>query len=93
MKPGVHSPGSTSLSGPPGDPVADAERTGQKLVERLDVIPGVGPVTAQIILAEIGVDMSRFPTPEHLVSCAKLCPRTVQSGAKNTAGPAGRGNP
>ncbi|MFF7250121.1 transposase [Embleya sp. NPDC008237] len=37
--------------------------------------------------------MSRFLTPEHLVSWATLCPRTIQSGAKNTAGPAGQGNP
>lgn len=63
------------------------------LVEKLDVVPGIGPATAQIILAEIGADMSRFPTPEHLVSWAKLCPRTIQSGAKNTAGPTGKGNP
>ncbi|MFD0327133.1 IS110 family transposase [Streptacidiphilus monticola] len=63
------------------------------LLARLDAIPGVGPATAQVILAEIGLDMSRFPTPEHLVSWAKLCPRTIQSGAKNTTGPTGRGNP
>nr|WP_040876372.1 IS110 family transposase [Embleya scabrispora] len=41
----------------------------------------------------MGADTTRFPTPEHLVSWAKLCPRTIQSGAKNTAGPAGQGNP
>ncbi|MFE3880451.1 transposase [Kitasatospora sp. NPDC059146] len=41
----------------------------------------------------MGLDMSRFPSPEHLVSWAKLCPRTIQSGTKNTTGPAGRGNP
>ncbi|MGW3664783.1 transposase [Streptomyces sp. NPDC005141] len=63
------------------------------LAEKLDVVPGIGPATAQIIIAEIGADMSRFPTPEHLVSCAKLRPRTIQSGAKNTTGPAGQGNP
>ncbi|MET7609467.1 IS110 family transposase, partial [Streptomyces avermitilis] len=63
------------------------------LAEKLDAVPGIGPTTAQIILAEIGADMSRFPTPEHLVSWAKLCPRTIQSGAKNTTGPAGQGNP
>ncbi|MCQ1578383.1 IS110 family transposase [Streptomyces parvus] len=65
----------------------------RELAERLDVVPGIGPTTAQIILAEIGLDMRRFPTPEHLVSWAKLCPRTIQSGAKNTAGPAGKGTP
>ncbi|MDX2939799.1 transposase, partial [Streptomyces ipomoeae] len=61
--------------------------------EKLDAVPGIGPATAQIILAEIGADMSRFPTPEHLIPWAKLCPRTIQSGAKNSTGPAGQGNP
>jgi transposase len=37
--------------------------------------------------------MSVFPTPAHLASWAKLCPRTIQSGAKSTTGPAGKGNP
>ena len=62
-------------------------------VERLDEIPGIGVHNAQAILAEIGVDMSRFPTPEHLVSWAKLCPRTIQSGPVTRAGKTGKGNP
>jgi transposase len=37
-------------------------------VERLDEIPGVGPVAAAIIIAEVGLDMSRFPTAAHLAS-------------------------
>jgi len=61
--------------------------------ERLDEIPGVGPSTAQVILAETGLDMSVFPTAGHLVSWAKLSPRTIQSGNKNTSGPTGKGNP
>lgn len=61
--------------------------------ERLDEIPGVGPATAQVILAEIGTDMSVFPTADHLASWARLSPRTFQSGPKNTSGPAGKGNP
>jgi transposase len=36
--------------------------------ERLDEIPGIGPVAAAIIIAEIGIDMTRFPTPGHLAS-------------------------
>ncbi|WNZ14670.1 transposase [Streptomyces sp. 11x1] len=61
-------------------------------VERLDEIPGVGPATAQVILAEIGTDMSVFPTADRLASWARLSPRTFQSGPKNTSGPAGKGN-
>ena len=62
-------------------------------LDRLDEIPGVGPQTAQVILAEIGLDMTRFPTAGHLASWAKLCPRTIQSGSKNRSGKAGKGNP
>ncbi len=46
-----------------------------------------------MILAEIGLDMSRFLTPAHLTSWAKLCPRTVQSGSKRKSGKPGKGNP
>lgn len=62
-------------------------------LQRLDEIPGVGPQTAQVILAEIGLDMTRFPTAGHLASWAKLCPRTIQSGSKHGSGKAGKGNP
>ena len=60
-------------------------------IERLDEIPGISPGLAQIILAEIGLDMSRFPTAAHLVSWAKLCPPTIQSGAIQRSGKTGRG--
>jgi transposase len=63
------------------------------VLERLDEIPGIGALNAQDILAEIGLDMSRFPTPEHLVSWAKLCPRTIQSGPISRGGKTGKGNP
>jgi transposase len=42
--------------------------------ERLDEIPGIGPVAAAVIIAEIGTDMSRFPTAAHLASWAKFTP-------------------
>lgn len=81
------------------DTATDDDRPGQGMLmpltdtERLDEIPGVGPATAQVILAEIGPDMSVFPTANHLASWARLSPRTFQSGPKNTSGPAGKGNP
>jgi transposase len=62
-------------------------------IDRLDEVPGIGRRAAQIIIAEIGLDMTRFPTAGHLVSWAKLCPATVQSGAKKKAGKTGHGNP
>jgi transposase len=74
------------------DPAIEAECV-LSTVERLDEIPGISVGNAQNILAEIGTDMSRFPTPEHLVSWAKLCPRTIQSGRVTRAGKTGKGNP
>src|SRR5512143_3364094 len=62
-------------------------------VDRLDEIPGIGPNAAQVILAEIGLDTSKFPTAAHLVSWAKLCPRTIQSGPVTRGGKIGKGNP
>jgi transposase len=62
-------------------------------LERLDEIPGIARHTAQVILAEIGLNMSQFPTAGHLVSWAKLSPRTIQSGARSRSGKTGKGNP
>jgi transposase len=67
--------------------------TGVQAVQRLSEVTGVGVMTAQVIIAEIGIDMSRFPTAAHLVSWAKLSPRTVQSGPVLQGGRTGKGNP
>ena len=48
----------------------------------LTTIPGVSDVTAQVMVAEIGVDMLRFPSAGHLVSWAGLCPRNDESAGK-----------
>jgi transposase len=72
---------------------ASGERGGSSALERLDEIPGVGVRAAQIILAEVGLDMAQFPTAAHLVSWAKLSPRTIQSGPRTHSGRTGRGNP
>ena len=62
-------------------------------VLRLDEVTGIGQAAAQVIIAEVGLDMTIFPTAGHLVSWAKLTPRTIQSGAKNRSGKTGKGNP
>src|SRR3954465_8287465 len=51
-------------------------------VELLASIPGVGALAAQVIVAEIGLDMGRFPSAGHLVSWAGLCPRNDESAGK-----------
>jgi transposase len=66
---------------------------GASAVARLAQIPGLSPETAQLILAETGLDMTRFPTAANLVSWARLCPRTIQSGTKTASGKAEKGNP
>jgi transposase len=85
---GVDAGGSTGpgAGAGPGAPVLPA-------VARLDDIPGIAPHTAQVIIAEIGLDMSVFPTPGHLVSWAKVSPRTIQSGPRSHGGRTGKGNP
>ena len=50
--------------------------------ELLTTIPGVSEVTARVIVAEIGDDMSRFPTAGNLISWAGLCPRLDESAGK-----------
>ena len=62
------------------------------IVERLDGIPGVGLQTAQVIVAVIGTDMSRFPTHRHLASWAKLCPGTHESAGRTTKVGVGAGH-
>ena len=59
---------------------------------RLAEIPGVSEDLARAVIAEIGLDMSRFPTAAHLVSWAGLCPAARQSGPRTRSGKKGQGN-
>ena len=62
-------------------------------VARLDEIPGVGATAAQLILAEVGTDMTRFPTPAHLASWARFAPGVSESaGRKKGNAGTGHGN-
>jgi transposase len=66
----------------------------QAAVDRLDEITGVGRTAAQTIVAEIGVDMGRFPTPSHLASWARFAPGVKQSAGKvKGKSTTGHGNP
>ena len=62
-------------------------------VERLLTIPGVGPTVARVLVAEIGVDMTRFPTSGNLISWAGLCPRSDESAGKRRSTRVRRGTP
>jgi len=64
-----------------------------KVVARLDEIPGIGVTAAQAIIAEIGLDMTRFPTPAHLASWARFAPGVSESaGRKKGNSSTGHGN-
>ena len=61
-------------------------------LDRLDGIPGVGRTTAEVLVAEIGTDMTRFPTDAHLASWAALCPGNHESAGKRLSGKTRKGN-
>jgi transposase len=58
----------------------------EKLVEMLDEIPGVGKQTAQVIVSEVGTDMSVFPSAKNLTSWAGVCPSNNESAGKKKRG-------
>src|SRR6266545_448697 len=62
-------------------------------VAQLDEIPGVGRIGAQELIAEIGIEMGRFPSSAHLVSWAKFAPTTKASAGKTKSSATGKGNP
>jgi transposase len=76
----------------------DAELDARLVDERaaialLETIPGVGQRTAEVLVAEIGTDVSRFPSAEHLASWAGMCPGNAESGGRRLSGRTRHGNP
>lgn len=73
--------------------VAIGERLDPFVVEvrRLCTVPGIARRTAEVVISEIGVDMSRFPTPGHLASWAGMCPGNNESAGKRKTGKTTKG--
>jgi transposase len=63
-----------------------------KAVELLETIPGVGERVAETIVSEIGVDMRRFPSAQHLSSWGGMCPGNNESGGKRRSGKTTKGS-
>lgn len=72
--------------------IAERMRPFEELLVRLDAIPGVGRWTAEVILAEIGTDMTRFPSAKHLASWGGMCPGNHESAGKRQKGTTRKGN-
>ena len=64
----------------------------EETVAAVDTIPGVGRRTAEVIVAEMGTDMSRFPSAGHLASWAGVCPGNNRSAEKHKRAPTKKGN-
>ncbi len=73
--------------------IGERLRPFQDALARLDTIPGVGERTAQVLLAEVGVDVRRFPSAAHLASWAGMCPGNNESGGKRRSGKTRKGSP
>jgi transposase len=72
--------------------IGEQMRPSEEALERLDAIPGVGRRIAEILVAELGTDLRRFPTAGHLASWAGLCPGNDESAGKRRSGKTRKGN-
>ncbi len=73
--------------------IAERLRPFQEVIDRLDAIPGVGRRIAEVLIAEIGTDLSRFATAGHLASWAGMCPGNNESAGKRKSGATRKGSP
>ena len=72
--------------------IQERVRPFERQIALLDSIPGVNRRTAEVLIAEIGTDMSRFPSAQHLASWAGMCPGNNQSGGKRRHGKTRKGS-
>jgi len=72
--------------------IAERLQPYEELLKRLETIPGIKRRLAEIILAEIGPEMSRFPSAQHLASWAGICPGNHESGGKRLSGKTRKGS-
>lgn len=73
--------------------IAERLRPYEHQLRRLETIPGIKRRLAEVILAEVGPDMSRFPDARHLASWAGMCPGNNESGGKRLSGRTRKGSP
>jgi transposase len=73
--------------------IAERLRPFEEQLKRLETIPGIKRRLAEMILAEIGLDMSRFPSSRHLASWAGMCPGNNESAGKRLSGKTRKGSP
>jgi transposase len=73
-------------------PDGAAAPAAEEAIARLETIPGVGRRTAEALVAEVGLDLRRFPTAGHLASWAGMCPGNHESAGKRLSGKTRKGN-
>jgi transposase len=73
--------------------IAERVQPDEEAIARLDTIPGVGRAVAEALVAEIGADLTRFPSAKHLASWAGLCPGNHESAGNRRSGKTRKGSP
>jgi transposase len=72
--------------------IAELTRPQKPVLEKLDAIPGIDRRIAEVLMAEIGPDMTPFPTDAHLASWAGMCPGNNESAGKKRSGKTTKGS-
>ena len=73
--------------------IAERVRPFEEAIEHIDTVTGVGRRTAEVLVAEVGTNLTRFPTHRHLTSWAGLCPGNNESAGKRHGGKTRKGSP